>query len=69
MGDVWVSEDGTNYAGKVVGDVWVSEDGSEDGTKWQQVPLLPTPCQQPAVINIGRPEYLVAIGILCNLKH
>ena len=48
-----------------MGDVWVSE----DGTKWQQVPLLHTPCQQPAVINIGRPEYLVAIGILCNLKH
>ena len=48
---------GVNHADKVVGDVWTSE----DGTKWHQsesLPPLPTPCQQPAVINTGSPEYL-----------
>ena len=52
---------GVNYVGKVVGDVWVSK----DGTKWQQsesLPPLPTPCHQPAVINIGSPEYLIVAG-------
>ena len=52
---------GVNCTHKVVGDVWASE----DGTKWQQsesLPPLPTPCQQPAVINIGSPEYLIVAG-------
>ena len=52
---------GVNHANKVVSDVWVSK----DGTKWQQsksLPPLPTPCQKPAVINIGSPEYLIVAG-------
>ena len=48
---------GVTYAGKVVRDVWASEAGTN--SKWQYLPPLPTPCQQPAVTNTGSPEYLI----------
>ena len=53
---------------KVVGDVWASE----DGRKWQRsesLPPLPTPCQWPAVINTGSPEYLIVAGGYANIGY
>ena len=52
---------GMNQSYEVVSDVWVSK----DGTEWRQsesLPPLPTPCQKPAVINTGSPEYLIVAG-------